>query len=183
MSGFLGIGGNGPDKQKESAAQSSLTNVFNYGLGTGSGQQTKGQTDINYAQDYWKKLLAPGRTQTALDAAPAVNAAVAGGDAARAQQAQFGTGRSGGTAAGNQQAQAKTQSDIDSLINENMGAGKKQAAAGLAATGGTELQNALALLGIGTDAEGKVLGSAQADRSGVRDAQTQIWSQVIKGLL
>ncbi len=43
------------------------------------------------------------------------------------------------------------------------------------------LQNALALLGLGTDAEGKVLASAQADRAGVRDAQAQIWSKIIEG--
>ncbi len=157
---------------------------------TGKQQQAQGTQALTNATDYWNRQLAPGRTATTQLAAPALNEAMAGGDATRAQQAQFGTGRSGGTAGGNQQAATKTQSDIDNIINENLVGGRKEAAAGLANVGGTELsagsdsiRNALAQLGLGTDAEKSVLGSAQADRAGVREAQTAIWSKIIGALL
>lgn len=181
--GVLGIGGNGPDKQKEAAAQGSLTNVFNYGMDSGKGGQAEGSKDLTQAKDYWHNLLSAGRTETATNSAPAVNSAIAGNDARREQRAQFGTGRTGGASAVDAESGADAQAKIDAIVNSNLVGGREAGAKGLATAGGTELQNALALLGLGTDAQGKVLASAQADRSGVRDAQTQVWSQVIKGLL
>jgi len=183
MGGFLGIGGNGPDKQKEAAAQNNLTNVFNTGMKTGGEQQASGTSMVSDAADYFKRLMGAGRTDTAAMAAPAVNAATAQADATRTAEAVGGTGRGGGTASANRNAGMQTQSTVDNIINENLQRGRQIGAQGLEATGGLTLQNALAQLGIGTGAEGEVLHSAQADRAGVRNAQTQIWQQVISKLL
>lgn len=173
----------GPDKKREYGAQDKLENVFSYGMDAGKGGQVEGSKDLSQSKDYWSKLLGAGRTETATNSAPAVNSVIAGTDARRDQAAQFGTGRSGGTAAVSAESGADAQGKVDQIINSNLVGGREAGAKGLAETGSTELKNALALMGLGTDAEAKVLASAQADRAGVRDAQTQIWSKVIEGLL
>lgn len=146
--GFLGIGGSGAktDRGNQLAGVQSQWNIFNSGLGlegqqntTGQQQQAQGQTSLNDASNYWKGLLSAGRTQTAADAAPAINAAEAGSDAAKRQQAQFGTGRSGGTVGGNQQADTVKQGNIDDIINQNLVGGRSEAAKGLAGAGSTDL--------------------------------------------
>lgn len=173
----------GPDKKREYGAQDKLENVFSYGMDAGKGGQVEGSKDLSQSKDYWSKLLGAGRTETATNSAPAVNSVIAGTDARRDQAAQFGTGRSGGTAAVSAESGADAQGKVDQIINSNLVGGREAGAKGLATAGNTELQNALALMGLGTDAQAKVLASAQADRAGVRDAQTQIWSKVIEGLL
>src|SRR4051812_7664434 len=92
--GFLGIGGNGPDKQKEAAAQTNLGSIFTQGLGTsadtlatGKAQQAQGAKNLTGATDYWNRLLSAGRTDTAKLSAPAVDATLAQSNAAKTQGA------------------------------------------------------------------------------------------------
>lgn len=182
--GFLGIGGSSAttDRANELSGLQSQWNVFGQGLNlqnqtnaTGQKQQQSGQTNLNNASQYWNNLLTAGRTQTATNAAPAIDAAVAGSNAQKTQGAQFGSGRSGGTAAGNQQNQTNTQSSIDNIINTNLTGGKAAAASGLTGIGGAELaagstsiNEALSALGISgnagenvaTDAAGTYADSA-----------------------
>lgn len=193
----MGVGGNGPDKQKESASQNRLQDVFSKGLGvsdqlntTGQRQQEQGQSALDSATNYWRSILGSGRTQAAQNAAPAVNTAISQSDAQRAQDAQFGSGRSGANVAAEREAGVNAQKNIDDILNENLIGGRQGAAQGLAASGSTDLaagssslSQALQSLGLSSDAQAKILASAQADRAGVRDAQTQIWGDVIKGLL
>ena len=181
--GFLGIGGNGPDKQKESSAQSSLGGIFNYGLPAGQQQQAQGQQGLNQASNYWQNLLQGGRADYAKLSAPAINQAVDSADATRNQSAQFGSGRSGGDVAQKRDAATGTQKQVDDTLNATMNQGKAAGAAGIQGVANTELQNSLSLMGLGSDAISKVLASAQADRAGVRDAQVAIWSKVIGGLI
>ena len=166
--GFLGIGGSAAttDRANELSGLQSQWNVFGQGLNltgqqnqTGQQQQAQGQTNLNNASQYWNNLLTAGRTQTAQQSAPAVDAALAGKDAATTQSAQFGSGRSGGTAAGNQQRDTTTQGNIDQIINQNLTGGKAAAAQGLQSIGGTELavgstsiNQALSALGISGNA-------------------------------
>lgn len=180
MGGFLGIGGSGgADKQLESQSRGDLQNVFNYGLGTGQTGQTQGNAKLNDANDYWKSLLSAGRTSTAENASPAINSVTAAADAQRKAQSTFGTGRTGGTAANNQNQDTATSSSIDDIINKNLVGGRAIGAQGEQSVGSTELQNALQLLGIGTSAQGAILNNAQAERGGVRDAQTAAIKQLI----
>lgn len=177
--GFLGIGGSSAktDRGNQLASTQGEWNVFNQGLGlsnqqntTGQSQQATGQGDLSSATDYWKNLLTAGRTQTAANAAPAINATVAGADASKVQGAQFGSGRSGGTAATNAEAGTQTQSSVDNIINSNLVGGKQAAASGLAgvgstelATGSTSISQALQSLGLsGTSANSILENSTQS---------------------
>lgn len=166
--GFLGIGGSAQttDRANELSGLQSQWNVFGQGLNlqnqtnaTGQKLQAQGENNLNDASAYWKNLLTAGRTQAATNAAPAIDAAVAGSNAQKTQQAQFGSGRSGGTAANNQQSQTNTQSSIDNIINENLTGGKATAAKGLESIGGNELSTgtnainqALSALGVSGNA-------------------------------
>ena len=175
--GFLGIGGSSAttDRANELSGLQSQWNVFGQGLNlqnqtnaTGQKQQAAGQTNLNNAAQYWNNLLTAGRTSTAQTSAPAVDAALAQKNASTTQGAQFGSGRSGGTAAGNQEAATKTQSDIDNIINTNLVGGRQAGAQGLQSVGGTELaagtssiNQALSALGISGNAGENVATDAQ----------------------
>ncbi len=166
--GFLGIGGSGAttDRANELSGLQSQWNIFGRGLNlqdqqntTGQAQQKQGTQNLTNATDYWNRLLTAGRTDTAKQAAPAIDATLAQSDAAKTQGAQFGSGRSGGTSADNQQRDTQTQGKIDDIINQNLVGGKAAAAKGLESIGGTELSagstainQALSALGISGNA-------------------------------
>lgn len=166
--GFLGIGGSAAttDRANELSGLQSQWNVFGQGLDlkgqqntTGQAQQKQGTQNLTNATDYWNKLLTAGRTSTAQQAAPAIDATLAQSNAVTTQGAQFGSGRSGGTSADNQQRQTQTQGNIDNIINQNLVGGKQAAASGLTQIGGTELaagstsiNQALSALGISGNA-------------------------------
>lgn len=190
-------GGNGPDKQKESTAQSGLSSIFNYGLPAAQQNQTTGTTTLSQANsslapasEYFNRLLTGGRTDYTQLSAPAINSTLAGADAARNSTAQFGSGRSGASVSSQRDAGANTEKQINDTINQNTVAGRAAGAQGVsqvagekAAIGSTELQNALGLLGVAGSSEGAVLSSAQADRADTAKAQAQLWGTVIQGLL
>ena len=176
--GFLGIGGSSAttDRANELSGLQSQWNIYQSGLNlegqtnqTGQQLQGQGQQNLGNAANYWNSLLTAGRTQTAQNSAPAIDAAVAGSNAQRTQGAQFGSGRSGGTAAGNQEAATNTQSNIDNIINTNLVGGRQAGAQGLQGVGGTELaagtssiNQALSALGISGNAGENVATDAQS---------------------
>lgn len=148
MSGFLGMGGSASktDRGNILSGLQSQWDVYGRGLGlsgqqnaTGQQQRAQGTQNLTSATDYWNRLLTAGRTQTAQNSAPAINAQLAQTDAQRNQQAQFGSGRSGGTAAGSQTAATNSQANIDNIINQNLVGGRQAAASGLAGVGSTQL--------------------------------------------
>lgn len=167
MGGILNIGGSSAktDRGNQLAATSGLWNVFNYGLTGGQQQESAAQRTIGQAGDYFNRLLRAGRTDTALMAAPAVNARFGQADAARRQEAAMGTGRTGGSVEANREAGSKAQSDVADIINQNLVGGRQAGAQGLERIAGTEFTNAGNLLGLGTGAVTDILGNATQSRA------------------
>jgi len=173
MGGFLGIGGSGAktDRGSELAARQGQWNVFNTGVADNAQSQTAGQdaltgagTSLNSAEDYFKRLMGAGRADTAQMSAPAINSATSAADANRTAEATAGTGRGGGTAALNRNADTQTQSNIDNIINQNLmsehstGAQGEMGVAGArTGIGSTELNNAINNLGIAGQAGNNIL--------------------------
>lgn len=159
MGGFFGFGQSGTEK----SSLGQLNNVFNYGLDTSKSQQKAGANTLasakgsfNDAATFFKSLLSGGRTQTAINAAPAVNAVRAQADTAKREEAATGTGRGGGTAGANREGSTTTNATIDNIINANLMGGKLEGAKGLTTEGAalgqigsTQEQIATNLLGLG----------------------------------
>lgn len=180
MGGFAGIGGSSAttDRNTQLSAQSGLWNVFNWALPQGEKQQTTGASTLagslntlGPAQQYYQNLLSPGRAQATLNAAPAVNATLDQADAAKRQSGNFGTARTGGTAAANQNAGAQTQKSIDDIINANLFGGQQSGAQGLVGVSGAQagvgegqLANAASLLGLGQSSVGSIMNNATESR-------------------
>jgi hypothetical protein len=139
---------------------------------------TAGQNELGSAASYWQKLLTAGRTDTAARSAPAINAELAQSDAAKRQAASVGTDRSGGTAAINREAGQQTQSSIDTIINKNLVGGQEAAAKGLTEIGGTELQAALASLGLSESAINDVLKESAGTYQYNKDNTQQMASSI-----
>jgi hypothetical protein len=180
MGGEFGIGGNSAktDRGNQLAATQGDWNIFNASLPTGEAQQATGTTTLQGAnsalgpaQNYYQNLLTAGRTQTAAQSAPAINSVLASTDATRNSAGTFGTSRTGGTASLNRTAGTGEQSQVDNIINQNLQTGKQQGASGLtqvagqkASIGGTELQNAMAQLGLSSSAVNDILSNATTSR-------------------
>jgi hypothetical protein len=129
-----------------------------------------GGQDTGTAANYFRSLL--GNRQAQMQAiSPAVNQTRAEADAAKKQQAEKGTARTGGVAAGNQQIEDAVRKQISSLLGD---LGPK-AASGLASIGSTELQTMLNSLGIGTQA-------SQQDVASRRQANAEMWGALIGGI-
>jgi hypothetical protein len=202
MGGFLGIGGSSAktDRATQLAAQQGDWNIFGYGMPAGQAGQATGQADLSTAmsslggpQQYFQNLLTAGRTQTAQNAAPAVDQALANATATRNAEGTFGTSRTGGTVAANREASSNTQSQIDQIINTNLQTGKAQGAAGLqeisaaqAGIGGQELANSLQLLGLSQDSINAIMNNATGSRAtsfDINSATQAQWGQVIGSLV
>lgn len=181
MSGITGLFGGSSaktDRGNQLAATQGDWNIFNYGLPAGQQGQATGQADLGAAKatlgpvsKYWTDLLTAGRTRTAQNSAPAVNQVLANETATRNAEGTFGTSRTGGSVAANREASTTAGSKIDDIINSTLNTGKAQGAQGLtsvagAETGiaGTELNNALSLLGLSSDAVNSILGNATQSR-------------------
>lgn len=205
----MGIGGSSAktDRGNQLAATQGEWNLFNYGLPTAQAGQATGTADLGTAKstlgtalgttntalntlnapaDYWKSLLTAGRTETAANAAPAIQSVTDAATANKNAEATLGTGRSGGTVAANREAGSTAQSQIDKIINDTLLSGKQQGATGLtqvageraaiggeqAAIGGgqaaiasTELSNALSLLGLSQSSIDAILSNATSSRA------------------
>lgn len=149
--------GTGQDKANINTANAGLTNLFSSGLDTAKTSESTGNSNLNNASDFFTKALTAGRTDTAAAAAPEINANLAASDAARRAEATSGTSRTGGTAELNRQADAATAGRTDDIINKTRVSTQDDAAKGLAGIGSSQLQNAMAALGIGGNAESAIL--------------------------
>jgi len=183
MGGFLGIGGSSAktDRATQLAAQQSEWNILNSGLATGTAQEQTGQQNLGDASQYFRNLLQGGRTQTAQLAEPSIKAATGQADAARTQQAEMGTSRTGGAAAADASASTATRSKIDDIINSTLMGGREEGAKGLTQIGGIDLNNAIAQLGLGQDAASGIMQNATQSRalSNQINLQTQEqWGQL-----
>jgi hypothetical protein len=197
MGGFMGIGGSSAktDRGQTLGDYGKLNNVFNLGLGYGTQQEQAGQGMVQNAQStlqpaeaYYRSLLTAGRTQTAEQAAPAIQGALAQSDAAKREAAATGTSRSGGAAEANAEAGSKTGATIDSIINENLMGGKKAGAEGLmgvakdkAVMGNMTLANAMQMLGLGAGASEDTLAASigsRMDSAKLAAAQGQAYGEL-----
>jgi hypothetical protein len=222
MGGMLGIGGSSAntDRGNQLAATQGEWNLFGYGLPTGQTGQATGQNTLNTAlgtygtasdtagkalqtlqapTDYWKSLLTAGRTQTAQNAAPAIQSVTDTATANKNAESTLGTGRSGGTVAANREAGSNAQSQIDQIINSTLLGGQQAGAAGLAGAAGTEagiagtqagiaggqagvgrsqLSNALSLLGLSQSSITDILNNATQSRGLSYDINQQTSSQL-----
>jgi hypothetical protein len=137
----------------------------------GQGMVQNAQSTLAPAETYYRKLLSAGRTDTAAEAAPAVQGALAQSDAAKREAATTGTSRSGGAAEANAESGSKTGATIDSIINENLMGGKKVGAEGLtgvakdkAVMGNMTMANAMQALGLGAGASESTLSASIGSR-------------------
>lgn len=175
MSGFFGLGQSGGERQGIGALQ----NLIGFGQAGAERSEAAGQRALAGPQAYWQGLLAPGRTQAISNAAPVTNAVQQQTDALRAQEAQMGTGRGGGTAGANREASSTEMKAIDDIINQNLMGQRGQAAQGLAGVGGLELGHAGQLAGITGQAGASELGNAVAKEA----AQGNDFSNLFRTLL
>ena len=180
MGGFLGIGQSKGEKQ----GMGQLSNVYNFALPLAQTQSAAGQGTTNAGLAttktglgtlggplaYWQKLMSGNRAAMNQAVAPEANAARSASDATTRQTAATGTARGGGTAATSQQRQTDVNAQIDNLLfgvrpqaaQATTGIGTTQANIGLneANVGNQQLQQALAALGIGTQAGTATTGAA-----------------------
>jgi hypothetical protein len=189
MSGFMGFGQSGGEKQ----GISNLQNLIGFGTAAGQSGENAGMNTLDQAKgalaaptSYWQGILAPGRTAAATNAAPATNAVQQQTDAQRNQEAAQGTGRGGGTAAANREASTSASKAIDDIINQNMIGGRQAAATGLtgaagteAGIGGAQASNAGQLLGLTGAAGASELGNAVSKIN----SQGADFSQIFSSLL
>jgi hypothetical protein len=202
MGGFLGIGGSSAntDRATQLSAQQGGWNIFSHGLGisdaassAGTADTAAARTSLGTADQYWKGLLTAGRTETAQNAAPAINAIEAQSDATRSAAGNFGTGRTGGTAAINREAGTTTSSKIDDIINQNLVTGKTAGAQGLTADAGlraqmgqSEMAQALQAMGLSQEAVASIMKNAADSRAtsfDINSATQAQWGELIGGLL
>ena len=197
MGGFMGIGGSSAktDRNQTLGDYGKLNSVFSQGMAIGNQQETAGQgmiqnaqTTLGPASDYYKSLLTAGRTQTAEQAAPAVQGALAQSDAAKRESAATGTSRSGGAAEAHAEAGSKTGATIDDIINKNLMGGKAAGAEGLttvakdqAVMGNMTLTNAMQALGLGAGASEDTLAASigsRMDSAQLAASQGQAYGQM-----
>lgn len=202
MGGFMGFGHSSQktDRGNQLAATQGEWNLFNYGMPEGQKGQVEGKATLDdslqtlgKSQDYWSKMLAPGRAAATQNAAPATNAVLDQADAARRQESEMGTSRSGGTAAINRESGATADKSIDDIINTSMMGGRESAARGLASSAGleagigsTELSNSLSMLGLSKNAIDAILSSSIQSRpiSAAINKQAQDqWKQTIQAVV
>ena len=161
MGGFGGFGSTGG----ETSSTANLNNIFSYGIPTAQQSQATGTSNLGTASNFFNNLLTAGRTQTTASSAPAINAALAGSDASKRQQATSGTGRTGGTAELNREQGAATEGNIDSIISQNLLGGQQAGAQGLTNIGQTQLSQVAPLLGLGASTQNDIL-SANVTKGG-----------------
>jgi hypothetical protein len=160
----LGNSGEKTDRGAQLGARTGLWNVFNYSLPQGQNMQSSATSTLGGAENYWHNLLSAGRTQTAQNAAPAIQAQLAQGDAARRAEGVMGTSRVGGTNAINREAGAGTSRGIDDLISQTMTGGRAMAASGLQTDAQIKFADAANLLGLGTRSVEDIIQNATNSR-------------------
>jgi len=171
----------GPSKQETNQQQQSWTNLnqlFGQASDAAKAFGAAGKGTLDQVTQYFKTLLGGNRQATAEAVAPAANAARAGADASKREQAMTGTARTGGTAAQNQQSEDQVRAQIDNLI-----AGAAPAAAGALSTiGQADIAAMMQALGLGTEATGTAGAQISSDINSRRQASAAMWSSLIGGV-
>ena len=148
MGGFMGIG----QSKSEKSGEAKLGNIFNWAMPQAQAGQAAGASTLGQAQKYFSGLTQAGRTEGAALAAPALQSAQAQQDALKRQEAAMGTGRAGGTTAAARESASTAGKNIDEILAQTLVGGRAAGAQGLAGIGETQLKNALAQLGISSEA-------------------------------
>ena len=151
------------------ASDTLFTNFLNLSGSTADKFGSAGGSSLDQASKFFKSLLG-NRADVMRAISPATDATRSAADAAKKEQAEKGTARTGGTAAGNQQIEDEVRKQIGSLI----GTMQSNAAGQLSNIGSTELNTMMSALGLGTEA-------AQKDVESRRQASAAMWSALIGG--
>ena len=171
----------GPSQSEKNQQQQSWTNLnslFSTAADAAKSFGTSGKGTLDQVTSYFKNLLGGNRAATMQAVAPAANAARAGADAQKKEQATMGTGRTGGTAAQNQTIDDQVRAAIDNLI-----AGAAPAAAGaLTGIGQADIAAMMNALGLGTEATGTAGAQISSDINSRRAASAAMWSSLIGGV-
>lgn len=173
------MGGGAPKQETQMQQQSwaNLNSLYDTASKTATSFGAKGADTLDDVTRYFKTLLSGDRYATAEAVAPAANVIREGSDAAKKQEAEMGTARTGGTVAANQQREDVTRAAIGTLT-----AGVKPAAAqALTAIGETDLAAMMSALGLGTTATATVGSQVGADIQARRAAAAQMWGSLIGG--
>jgi hypothetical protein len=174
MSGVASLFGGSSTKQDRAAelnSRNTLANSFDYLLPQGQQSTSTGNAFSADAGNYFGNLLRAGRTQTAEQAAPAINANLSADDARRRREALTGTGRTGGTAEADRFAGEETDAKNADIINQTMQQNKAIGAQGEASVGKDFQGEALGQLGLGGQQVENYLGNtlaAQGQDAGIR---------------
>lgn len=173
------MSGGAPKQEQQQQQQSwaNLNSLFGQASNAASSFGAKGSSTLDDVTKYFKTLLSGDRTATAEAVAPAANAARAGADASKKQEADMGTSRTGGTVAGNQQREDQVRSQIDTLI----GGVKPAAANALGSLGEADVNAMMQALGLGTTATGTAGAQISSDLTARRQASAEMWSSLIGG--
>jgi len=163
------------DRAQQQKSWQSLQDIFGVAKGAATGFQAKGTAATDAATKYWQTLLSGNRQQLAAATAPEAQAARASGDAAKRQEATFGTSRGGGTAGANRELDDKVRAQIDSLI----GSMRSTAAGKMQDIGAQQISQMLQSLGIGTGATEAVGGQSTTDIGQLREQQSAMWGALI----
>lgn len=149
-------------------------NVFNNGMPLSQKQSAAGEattntglSNLDSAGGFWRDILSGNRTATVTAAAPAVNAETAQLDATKREQAQMGTSRGGGVAAGNQQAQSQGRAAIDNdIFNTRPAAATAVQSIGTTQTqvGNQQLVQSLQALGLSEEQANEIIESSIKSR-------------------
>ena len=194
MGGFLGIGGSSAKTDRKQTLQGygDLQNIFNFGMSSGKSQLTAGQgtlgtalTELQGPASYYQKLLSGNRPALLQAIQPAVNAATDQADAQKRQAAASGTARGGGTNATQQQQDTERMAAIDNALASAKGGaaeGEARVAGETASIGGTELNTALNLLGLGSNAASNLTSASIGSRPTSNAINQQTVSQVTSAI-
>ncbi len=161
------------EKKQESDTWQNLSNLFGTAYTEGSDLINKGQERQNDASGFFKGVLKGDRTAVA----PAANAAVNAGDAAKREQSQMGTARGGGANAQNQTLEQHTQALISSLL----GQAQEGAAEGLASMGGQNVGAGIGGLGVASGTESNLSSLLHTDVKEKNASASKMWGSLISG--
>lgn len=162
LQGFFGFGQSGG----EQASTAGINSIFNYALPEAKKNAATGNANLGTAAGYFDSLLHAGRTETAQNAAPAINTTLAQSDAMRRREATAGTGRTGGTAELNREAGATTNATIDNIIANQLGVQRQQGGEGLAQIGRDQTSEAAQLLGLANSGQENLYSGAISKEGG-----------------
>jgi hypothetical protein len=179
MAGIASLfGGNSAkaDRNAQLTDRGALTNLYDYALPVSQRLQTTGGGLQGEAGNYFSNLLRAGRSDTALSAAPAINANLSAEDAKRRREALTGTGRTGGTAELNREAGVTTDQANADIVNKTLQSNRATGAAGAEQVGSDQAHQALQALGLSDQMIQSLLSNATESRKTSQDLHDQAFA-------